>query len=245
MGRDLESAPTQRKALEVIFASEEPGEQVPTLQEFAAVLGLKAPSNVHRVLEELEAKGYIVWDRAPSGRARTGRIRLTKKAYGWRSGSQGLGVVPFPQYRAVAPGAQLVPLRGEAGAGTPILADEESVRQIPDDPENVRQYLPLPARRLHPAEDEAFMVKVKGESMTGDGVLPGDYVVVVPDQEWRNGDMLVVIVDGEAMVKRVWREVGVIRLESSNPAYPTRILKREDESLIQGKVIGVVRWDVK
>jgi len=242
---DLGSAPTQRKALEVILATADPGEPIPTLQELAAILKLKAPSNVRRVLEGLEAKHYIVWDRGPSGRAKTGRIRPTKKAYEWRSASQGLSMALVSPSRFVEPGTRLVPLRGEVAAGIPIPAEEENVRPIPDDEENVREYLPLPARHLHEAEDEAFIIQVKGESMTGDGVLPGDYVVVVPTSEWKNGEMIVVIVDGEATVKRVWRDGKAIRLMSSNPAFPPRTLKQEDAPSVQGKVIGVIRWDIK
>jgi repressor LexA len=245
MTRDLESAPTQRKALEAILAAAEPGEPVPTLQELAETLELKAQSNVRRVLEELERKGYIVWERGLSGRARTGRIRPTKKAYDWQEGSRETSVVPLRRAREAKPGVRLVPVSGEAAAGTPIPADEESLRPISDDEESARDYLPLPARHLHPAEDEAFLVQVRGESMKGDGVLPSDYVVVVPDLRWRNGEMVVVLLDGEVTVKRVWREGTGIRLVSSNPDFPARTLKRADELQIRGKVIGLVRWDIK
>ena len=248
MTRDLESAPTQQKALEVILAAAEPGEPVPTLQELAAILKLRAPSNVRRVLDQLERKRYITWDRGPSGRAKTGRIRPTEKAYEWREKreeSARPGVAPLRQARSAARGVRFVPVLGEAAAGTPILADTESVRPIPDDEESARQYLPLPARRLHNAEDEAFLVQVRGESMIGDGVLPGDYVVVAPDSEWRNGEMVLVLLDGETTVKRVWHDGKEVRLESSNPAFPVKTLKRADELNIQGKVIGLVRWGIE
>ena len=88
------------------------------------------------------------------------------------------------------------------------------------------------------------MFEVKGDSMTGDGALEGDYVVVDRQPEWANGDMVVVLVGDEANVKRIRRDGASICLESSNPEYPPMPLSPSDEPIIQGKVIGVARWHI-
>ena len=130
-----------------------------------------------------------------------------------------------------------VPLLGRVAAGEPIFVDGE----------NVREYLPLPAQHVRGAE--VYMLEVDGDSMTGDGVLKGDYIIVDSHPAWREGDMVVVLHKNAATVKRVWREGSSIHLESSNPKYEPIILEegdgQEDKPVIQGRVIGVVRWQIR
>jgi SOS-response transcriptional repressor LexA len=54
-----------------------------------------------------------------------------------------------------------------------------------------------------------------------------------------------IVDEGGAAVKRIWREGKSIRLESSNPLHEPKTFTKEDEAIIQGKVIGVVRWHIK
>jgi repressor LexA len=133
--------------------------------------------------------------------------------------------------------ARPIPLVGTVAAGQPILVDGE----------NVREYLPLPAEHVRGAE--VYMLEVDGDSMAGDGVLKGDYVIVDRYPSWEEGDMVVVLHKNAATVKRVWREGSSIHLESSNPKYDPIILEegddREDKPVIQGRVIGVVRWQIQ
>jgi SOS-response transcriptional repressor LexA len=131
------------------------------------------------------------------------------------------------------PNTVRVPLLSEIAAGKPILAAG-----------NVRRYLELPAGDVR---DGVFMLEVRGDSMTGeDGVLDGDYIIVEPEADWADGDMVVVFIrdDESAVVKRIWREGESIHLKSSNPAHETLVYPR-DEVIVQGKVIGVTRWHVK
>lgn len=85
----------------------------------------------------------------------------------------------------------------------------------------------------------AFVLQVKGESMIEDGILDGDYVVIEQQEEAKNGDIVVALLDnGLATLKRFFREATRIRLEPAN-AKMAPIFSRKVK--IQGKVVGVVR----
>ena len=92
-----------------------------------------------------------------------------------------------------------------------------------------------------------FAVLVRGESMSGDGLHSGDYVIVDRDQSPTDKDIVVVrtggAADSEAMVKRIRlnRNRKLLRLESSNPASPEEVVKPADDPHIEGTVIGIFR----
>jgi SOS-response transcriptional repressor LexA len=82
--------------------------------------------------------------------------------------------------------------------------------------------------------------------MSGDFIFPGDYVVFDSDVECKDGEMAVVLVIGEATVKRIWRESkGAFYLESSNPKYDPITIRREDNPILQGKVIGIIKNHIR
>lgn len=129
--------------------------------------------------------------------------------------------------------ARFIPLMGRIAAGNPIPAYGD----------DVEEYLPLPVTQVR--GDGAYALRVKGDSMTGDSLLDGDYVIVTPDPEPGDGEIVVVVIKEEATVKRLWREEGRIRLESSNPdriEFPPIVINYSDNPRIQGRVIGVIRW---
>jgi repressor LexA len=120
-----------------------------------------------------------------------------------------------------------VPLVGRVAAGAPILAEE-----------HVEQYVPVP-RQLTRAGD-SFLLKVRGDSMEGAGILDGDWVVVRQQPDATNGQIVVALVgdDEEATCKRIERRGGRIELHSENPAYDPLV---PDECRIAGIVTGVMR----
>jgi SOS-response transcriptional repressor LexA/DNA-binding CsgD family transcriptional regulator len=127
------------------------------------------------------------------------------------------------------PNVQLVPVLETVAAGQPALAAEE-----------VTEYLPVPPQ--HAQRQDVFALKVHGDSMSGDGVLDGDYVIVIPDPEPEDGDMVVALIGGESIIRRLRHEGAAVHLESSNPTNPTLILEQDTEPVILGKVIGTTRW---
>jgi len=88
-----------------------------------------------------------------------------------------------------------------------------------------------------------FAVVVHGESMINAGISNGDYVIVRPQQEADNGQIVAVLIEGEATVKRFYREKGGrIRLQPENPVLEPMFIHPKDHSVrILGKVVGLFR----
>jgi repressor LexA len=123
-----------------------------------------------------------------------------------------------------------LPLVGQIAAGGPLLAEQ-----------NIDAYISVPEPLSRGGEE--FLLRVRGDSMIGAGILEGDYVVVRRQQDARNGDIVVALVGDdesadEATVKRFFRENGDIRLQPENEAYEPIRAAHVD---ILGKVIGVFR----
>jgi len=117
-----------------------------------------------------------------------------------------------------------VPLLGAIQAGKPI----EAVR--------TSETLEIPRDMM---STNVFALRVKGDSMKDDGILDGDFVVVEPCQNPKNGDIVVALINrDEVTLKRFYRERDYIRLQPANAAFkPIRVKKVS----IQGKVRGVIR----
>lgn len=117
-----------------------------------------------------------------------------------------------------------VPVVGAIAAGDPILMDEYIEGYVSD--------------QVYRTEG-AFGLKVRGDSMSGAGVLDGDIVIIHPTNKVENGDIAAVRVDDEATVKRVYYEKDAVRLVPENPNY--REVMSKDAHVI-GKVIAVIRY---
>ncbi len=113
---------------------------------------------------------------------------------------------------AAAPAAPsvLVPLVGAVQAGGLAAAVE--------DPDG---FLPVHSRFV---ADELFALRVRGESMTGAGIFPGDVVIVRRQQDAESGDVVVALVGDEATVKTLRKRRGRIVLQPENPDFPPIIL---------------------
>jgi repressor LexA len=85
----------------------------------------------------------------------------------------------------------------------------------------------------------AFVLQVKGASMIDDGILDGDLVIVEEQDEAKNGDLVVALLEnGFATLKRFFKETTRIRLEPANAQMQPIFVKNVR---IQGKVVGLVR----
>lgn len=123
-------------------------------------------------------------------------------------------------------GAEL-PLAGFVAAGRPIEAVSS--------PGSVE----VPPSMLRRGEN--FALRVRGDSMVGDGILDGDLVVVCRRATAENGQTVVALVDGGATVKHFHRIGGRIELRSANPTVPTLVVEDGREFHIEGVVVGVIR----
>lgn len=92
------------------------------------------------------------------------------------------------------------------------------------------------------ASGGAFFLRVKGDSMIHAHIVEGDLALVRPQPDASNRDIVVAMVEGEATLKRFYREADRIRLQPENPNYePIIIQKGEQEVSIVGKVVGIYR----
>jgi len=118
-----------------------------------------------------------------------------------------------------------LPLVGHVAAGSPILAEE-----------NIEEYVNVPG--LAGGDDGEFILRVRGESMIDAGILPGDYVVVRPQDTAADGEIVVALVGEDATVKRFFREPDHIRLQPENA---TMEPIRSRDVTVLGRVVGLFR----
>ena len=120
-----------------------------------------------------------------------------------------------------------VPVIGKVTAGKPILAVEDIEGHM------------LIDKTLFKTED-AFSLRIKGESMIGAGILDGDYVIVKPQTSIESGEIAVALIGDEATVKRIYIKKTQIILKPKNKDMKP-VAYNPDSVKIIGKVIGVVR----
>lgn len=128
-----------------------------------------------------------------------------------------------------APGG--IPILGRIAAGRPIQAQEDLEGYLTPDP------------FLVGSGEATFVLKVEGDSMIGDGILPGDYIIVRRQAVAERGRIVVAMVDDEATVKRWQPDEDAVRLVASNPAYaPIEIRPGDGRNVeVLGVVTGVFR----
>lgn len=132
----------------------------------------------------------------------------------------------LPELPGVGPFA-FVPLLGRVQAGELTTAVE--------DPEG---YLPV-----QESSDSAdlFALRVRGDSMAGVGILPGDLVIVRRQATANSGDIVVALVEDEATVKRLRLKKGRAELHPENPNFEP-IVPAPEQLVILGKVVEVRRY---
>jgi len=84
-------------------------------------------------------------------------------------------------------------------------------------------------------------LRVKGESMKDDGILPGDLIIVRKQATAQNGQTVVALVNREATVKTYFKKATHIELHPANAAMQPIVVQPSDEFHIEGVLIGVIR----
>ena len=102
--------------------------------------------------------------------------------------------------------------------------------------ENIEEYVAVP--QLAGGEEGEYVLRVRGESMKDAGILPGDYVVVRPQDTAVDGEIVVALVGEEATVKRFFRESDHIRLQPENASMEP--IRSRDVQVL-GRVVGLFR----
>ncbi|MGI8906788.1 MAG: transcriptional repressor LexA [Candidatus Sumerlaeaceae bacterium] len=150
---------------------------------------------------------------------------LEKKGVIHRTGGH-RGIELAPEY---AP-PRGVPLIGRVAAGLPVLAEQ-----------NIDDYVDL---RTITADEDSFLLKVRGDSMIDKSIFDGDFVLVQPRHRLTSGEIGVVAIGGEATVKEVHQTSDGVVLVSYNAAqrYPDQVYRWRDDIRIVGKVIMTFRF---
>ena len=151
--------------------------------------------------------------------------RLEKKGLLHRDEMKPRAIEVLGEEEPETPPVVTVPLVGEVAAGVPIPAEQEYL-----------DMLPLPESFV--GSGEHFILNVRGSSMIDIGILDGDMVVVRRQETADNGEIVVAMIDGEATVKRFYRENGGFRLQPENAAMEPIFT---DHVVILGKVTALLR----
>jgi repressor LexA len=152
---------------------------------------------------------------------------LERKGYISRSNTPRSIKVVHPSFQQ-SNRVTMLPLLGSIAAGAPIQAQE-----------HVEDLIPVPSEMVRNVEG-AFLLRVKGDSMSGEGIMPRDLVVVKPQQTANHGDLVAALLGDEATVKRINFSSDGVKLMPSNPAYQPIPVTQEDSRII-GKVVGLIR----
>ncbi len=198
----------------------------PSYEEMKISLNLKSKSGIHRLISALEERGFVK--------------RLAHKA-------RALEVIKLPEnasandiFNSFTPSvikggldktninSSKVSVLGSIAAGTPIEAIQQEVDKVAL-PEELK------------SNGEHFGLKIKGDSMVDAGISNGDTVIIKKASNAENGQIAVVLIDGqEATLKRIRKKGNTIALESANKNYDTKIYAA-NRIKIQGKLVSLYR----
>lgn len=223
----------------------------PTVREIGSAFGIRSTNGVADHLKSLERKGYLARGSLKSRALRPLSIEQADPTFNdvpvvGDESSRLATVTSLAAHRekAVRPlanaaelepidggGLVSVPVLGAVAAGAPILAEETT-----SDTVQIDSFLLGGHRKV-------FALRVKGDSMIGDGIFDGDYIFVKKQLTADEGEIVVVMIEGEATVKRIYREGDRVRFQPSNPRLQPIYVRRDEfrETMILGLVIGVYR----
>lgn len=157
---------------------------------------------------------------------RTTRVTIARYEAGMRRipGSVQVAIEQFHQ--STAP-PLTIPLAGTVAAGSPIEPIEQS------------ELVEIPPGMLKGGT--VFALRVKGDSMKDEGILPGDLVIVRKQVTAKNGQTVVALVNREATIKIYVKTNTHIELRPANVTMVPIVVKPSDEFRIEGVLIGVIR----
>jgi repressor LexA len=150
---------------------------------------------------------------------------LEKKGYIRRVGKRAIEILTALGQPVLA-SIREIPILGTVPAGKPFLSEE-----------NWQGTLTIPSDF---GSGKLFALQIKGDSMIDAGILEGDRVIVKQQGTAENGEIICALINGEATVKRFYKEAGVIMLKAENEKYAPLIIS-SGEFRILGRVVGLIR----
>ena len=187
----------------------------PSVRDICAGAGLKSTSSVHTYLKKLDEMGRIEY-----------RPGLRRAIILKNTESDDTSV-----YTEDTADIVTLPCIGKITAGVPILAHENYSGEQ------------FPVSRSIIGNDDAFILKVKGDSMIDAGILDGDYLIIRKQNTCEERDIVAALIDDEATVKRYGLRGGKPCLFPENDAYAP-IPFNSEGCRILGKVVGLHRYRI-
>lgn len=203
--------PEQAKVLDFVVETQKATGAPPTVREIAKHFGYASPNNASQHLRLIEAKGYI---RRTPGRAR-GLVVTEARRFAGQTDAEGVA-------------GRRVPIVGRIAAGEPIESDPVHDAGLTLDADLFRG-------------GNLMSVRVIGDSMTGAGIMNGDYAVIQQQANVEDGEIAAVLLENDVTLKRVYRQGGRLVLQAENPAHSDIHVDETTAVRILGKLKGIVR----
>ena len=116
-----------------------------------------------------------------------------------------------------------IPLLGTIAAGAPLLAEE-----------HIEDYF-----NLDSSIDADFALRVRGDSMLGAGIFPGDVAFLRKQPVLENGEIGAILIENEATLKKFYEDNGTVILQAENDKYQPMILTNGYVKVL-GKLVAVL-----
>ncbi len=194
-----------------------------SLREIGSFIGEESPQKIKHHLGELEKKGLLRIDKVKG--------MIKKNEQEWQKGIMGMGKILS------------VPILGSVNAGPAQIFAET----------NVEGFLRISSTLLDRSikgEHRFFALQVNGPSMNrakinGKRIEDGDYVIIdLNEKHPRNGDIVLSIIDGMANIKKFFLDKEnrqVVLMSESTKNFPPIYIHENDDFMINGKVVQVIK----
>lgn len=202
----------------------------PSVREICSALNIKSTSTVHKEIANLSTMEFLEKNLSPTRKTRA--ISLSEKGKKLLDINDNISDESTITSSVYNKNYDIVdiPVIGHIAAGTPIFAEE-----------NIEDSIPLPSRFI--GRGDNFMLRVRGDSMEGVGIMNKDFILVEETSDVNNGDIVVAIFhnqgESEATVKTYYKKNGHVELHPENPDYS---VIDGDGAEIVGRVCGVFRY---
>ena len=211
----------QQQILELVRSAIERTGAPPTRAEIANELGFKSANAAEEHLQALARKGVLelVGGTSRGIRLKSDTLRALNQARNKQFS------LPLPGFQQLS-----LPLIGRVAAGVPMLAQE-----------HIDQTYIVEASMFPRLPD--YLLKVRGMSMMGAGILDGDLLAVQKAKDAKNGQIVVARLGDEVTVKRFRRTKTAIELIPENPDFKTTVLPLSGEIAfeLEGLAVGLIR----
>lgn len=214
--------PKQKKVLDFVKKYSAKHEFAPSLQEIGKHLGVHSPATVHQHLSALASKGFLAREK---NQKRSITVQTPEAVESPYAGTVGLDSIALP-------------IVGAANCGPADIFAEE----------NIEGYLKV-SRSLLNRRDGLFVIRASGDSMNkadffGKTIEDGDFVIIDSlDRDAKHGDYVLSIIDGCANLKKfiIDRNGQKMLVSESKKEYKPIFLHEEDDFMINGKIISVIK----